>query len=142
MSTYDWIDPFAKIEQLQQEISRAEQRGERRMGEAVSRYFDSDFRRYGDQRAREIARDLMDRAVAPFRHKLTEAMSCYALADRIAIQLGHFSMSQTTMTASVDADGDVRFDGEVSYGRSAMNDYRRKADELLQTVALKAGWLP
>lgn len=140
MSTYDWIDPFVKIEQLQQEIPRAEQRGERRVGDRVASYFERDFRRYGEQRARELARKLMERSIAPIRSELGEAMTCYALADRIANLLANLNLSRAKMTARVDHDGDIRFDSEVSYPSMA-DDYRRKGDLALQIAAEKAGWL-
>ena len=139
MGTYDWVDPFAKIEQLQQEIPRAERRGECRMGDSVASYFERDFRRYGEQRARELAREIMERAVAPIRSELGEAMTCYALADRIANLLADFSLRKARMTASVDHDGGVRFDSEVSY-RSMADEYRHKGDLALQVAAEKSGW--
>ena len=144
-SVYDWIDPFAEIQRLREEIPRAEQRGEQRgeqrMGDAVGRYHGHELARYADQRAREIMREIVDQSVAPICRELGESMSCYAMADRLAAQIGHFASRSTSLSAFIDRDGEVDFEGHVNYANQMVNDYRRKADEILQLAATKAGWI-
>ena len=78
--------------------------------------------------------------MASVRNELGEAMTCYALADRIANLMAHYSLERAKMSVRVNSEGGIRFDSEVSY-RSMADDYRRKGDELLQVVATRSGWL-
>lgn len=137
---YEWIDPFAEIDRLKAEIPRAEERGVRRMGEAIGQHYkpvlDIELEREMRHQAAAMVRRALPREL---QEKVQEAVAYQAMVNRILTPLLSVMLTTSSVMVRMDGEGCVFSEVEVQptepeHERN-IRELRRHAQELWAAAA-------